>query len=125
MDGALTPLIPSHHGPLKRWRRRPADAVTNAARREGLTVGQWLERRVTEWEGAGSPMPVSSPAAPVNLGELAQLIEATRALSVEAVVPVPPSIAKDALGMVRLAIRQAKGLPPPARRKPPQLAIEG
>ena len=27
------------------------------ARREGLTVGQWLERRVAEWEAKGSPVP--------------------------------------------------------------------
>jgi hypothetical protein len=39
----------------------------------------------------------------------------------------PPQLAKDALSMVRLAIRQAKGLPPPGHRrgKPNQAAIEG
>jgi len=99
------------------------NTVTAAARREGLTVGQWLERRVTEWEGQGSPMPVSSPP-PVNLGELAQAMEAARALAGDAKVPVPPQLAKDGLNMVRLAIRQARGLP--RRRGPPApTLIEG
>jgi hypothetical protein len=114
---------------IKAVATKTREAVTNAARREGLTVGQWLERRVAEWEAEGSPIAVPGPTATVpgaNLGELAQLIEATRALAESAVVAVPPSVAKDALSMVKLAIRQAKGLPPPApRKKPPQAAIEG
>jgi hypothetical protein len=103
------------------------NTVTNAARREGLTVGQWLERRVAEWEGAGSPVTVSSPPPPpLNLGDLAQAMEAARALANDAKVPVPPQLAKDGLSLVRLAIRQAKGLPSPRRRdKPAQAAIEG
>ena len=72
---------------IKAVAKTTRDAVTNAARREGLTVGQWLERRVAEWEGAGSPVPVPAggtrpgPAAPINLGELAQAMEAARALA--------------------------------------------
>jgi hypothetical protein len=112
---------------IKAVAKATRDAVTNAARREGLTVGQWLERRVAEWEDAGSPVAVPRPPAAVNLGELAQVMEAARALAGDAAVAVPPQLAKDALGMVRLAIRQAKGLPPPGRRrdKPGQAAIEG
>jgi len=106
---------------IKAVAKATRDAVTNAARREGLTVGQWLERRVAEWEGAGSPVPVSGPG-PVNLGELAQAMEAARALASDAKVPVPPQLARDGLHMVRLAIRQARGLP---RRKQPQALIEG
>ena len=110
---------------IKAVAKATRDAVTNAARREGLTVGQWLERRVAEWEDAGSP--VARPQPTVNLGELAQVMEAARALAGDATVTVPPQLAKDALSMVRLAIRQAKGLPPPGRRraKPNQAAIEG
>jgi len=105
---------------IKAVAKTTRDAVTNAARREGLTVGQCLERRVAEWEGQGGPVPVPSPPqAPVNLGELAQAMEAARALAHDANVPVPPQLARDGLGLVRLAIRQAKGLPPP------QAAIEG
>jgi hypothetical protein len=112
---------------IKAVAKATRDAVTNAARREGLTVGQWLERRVAEWEDAGSPVAVSRPQSTVNLGELAQVMEAARALAGDATVTVPPQLAKDALSMVRLAIRQAKGLPPPGRRreKPNQAAIEG
>jgi hypothetical protein len=112
---------------IKAVAKATRDAVTNAARREGLTVGQWLERRVAEWEDAGSPVAMSRPQPTVNLGELAQVMEAARALAGDATVTVPPQLAKDALSMVRLAIRQAKGLPPPGRRreKPNQAAIEG
>jgi hypothetical protein len=100
------------------------DAVTKAARREGLTVGQWLERRVNEWEGAGSPVTVSSQA-PINLGELAHAMDAARALANDAKVEVPPQLAKDGLSLIRQAMRQAKGaMPRPAPRKKPQAAIE-
>ena len=82
------------------------DAVTNAARREGLTVGQWLERRVAEWEPDGSPMPVATiaPVGPApNLGDLAQVMQAARALAEAAGVPVPPHLARDALAAVKQA----------------------
>ena len=117
---------------IKAVAKTTRDAVTNAARREGLTVGQWLERRVAEWEGAGSPVPVPAggtrpgPAAPINLGELAQAMEAARALAEGAKVDLPPQLAKDGLSLIRKAIRQAKGeLPRPAPSKRPQTAIEG
>jgi hypothetical protein len=113
---------------IKAVAKTTRDAVTNAARREGLTVGQWLERRVAEWEGAGSPMQVSSssqvgPSA--NLGELASAMQAVRAMAEAAGVAVPPQLAKDGLSVLRSALRQARGLPLPARRKKPQAAIEG
>jgi hypothetical protein len=105
------------------------DAVTKAARREGLTVGQWLERRVNEWEGAGSPVVTVSGQAPINLGDLAQAMESARKLANDAKVEVPPQLAKDGLSLIRQAMRHAKGgLPRPASRKPPQaavLALEG
>lgn len=99
------------------------NAVNAAARRENLTVGQWLERRVTEWEAEGGPVP-ATPAAPINLGDLAHVMQSARDLAAAAGVAVPPQLARDALGMVRLAIRQAKGLPPPRPRQPPQRLIE-
>jgi localization factor PodJL len=113
---------------IKAVATRTQAIATAAARREGLTVGQWLEKRIDEWEGQGGPVAaVSGPQPAVNLGELAQAMEAARALANDAKVPVPPQLAKDGLSMVRLAIRQAKGLPPPGRRrdKPDQAAIEG
>jgi len=102
---------------------RIRDKVTAAARREGLTVGQWLERRVDEWDDAGSPVSVSAPLAPVNLGELAQAMEAVRALATAANVPVPPQLARDGLSMIRQAVRQAKGLA--RRRVPARQAADG
>lgn len=113
---------------IKAVATKTRDAVTNAARREGLTVGQWLERRVVEWEGAGSPVTVSAPkpGAAINLGELAQAMEAARALAMDAKVEVPAQLAKDGLTLIRKAIRQAKGeLPRAPSAKRPQLAIEG
>jgi hypothetical protein len=38
---------------------RTRDAVTQAARRELLTVGQWLEKRVDEWVANGAPVPIA------------------------------------------------------------------
>ena len=46
------------------------DKVTIAARKEGLTVGQWLERRVNEWLADGEPVRVI-PSQPTNGGKLA------------------------------------------------------
>ena len=104
------------------------EAVTRAARRENLTVGQWLEKRVAEWEAEGSPVPVPMPAsggpAP-NLGDLAQAWQAARALADAAGIPVPPHIARDAFAAVKMATRQVRGLPPPAPRRKPPAAIEG
>ena len=76
---------------IKAVATRTRDTVTAAARKEGLTVGQWLERRVSEWEGQGSPVPVPGP--PVNPGELAQAMEAARNLAHDAGVSVPPQLA--------------------------------
>lgn len=102
---------------IKAISKTTRDIVTRAAQRENLTVGQWLERRVSEWEGAGSPVPVSDTrvVAQINLGELAQVIEAVRALAHDADIAIPPALARDSLALARGAIRQARGLAP--RRK--------
>ena len=100
------------------------EAVTAAARREGLTVGQWLEKRVAEWEGEGRPVPVPG-GPPPNLGDLAQAMQAARALAEAAGVPVPPHVARDAFAVLKVATRQVRGLPPPAPRRKPPVAIEG
>lgn len=100
------------------------EAVTKAARREGLTVGQWLEKRVAEWEAEGSPVPMPSGSAP-NLGDLAQAMQAARALADAAGVPVPPHVARDAFAVLKVATRQVRGLPPPSVRRKAPAAIEG
>ncbi len=102
---------------------RTREAIVAAARREGLTVGQWLERRVAEWEADGSPVPVSGSLAP-NLGDLAQAWQAARALADAAGIPVPSHLARDALAAVKLATRQVRGLSPPKPRRKPLPAIE-
>lgn len=101
---------------------RTRDTVVAAARRDGVTVGQWLERRVAEWEADGSPVvvPTSSGPAP-NLGDLAAVMQAARALADAANVPVPPHLARDALAAVKLATRQVRGLPPPVPRRKPAI----
>lgn len=50
-------------------------AVTDAARREGLTVGQWLEKRVREWMEAGSPVPVTVTLPVASPEAKAQLVQ--------------------------------------------------
>lgn len=88
-------------------------AVIDAARKEGITVGQWLERRVAEWLADGSPVPVSPPAMPQHsLADLAEAMNAARALADAAGVKVPPGLARDGLALVRQATRAARGLPP-------------
>lgn len=93
-------------------------AVIDAARKEGATVGQWLERRVNEWLSDGSPTSVAAPPAiaPQGLAELAQAMNAARALADAAGVKVPPSLARDGLALVRQATRAARGLPPQLAR---------
>ncbi len=59
---------------------RTRETVIAAARREGLTVGQWLERRVREWEDAGGPTHVE-PAGQASIGDMAALIAGTRSVS--------------------------------------------
>ena len=54
-----------------------------AARKEGLTVGQWLERRINQWEADGGPVTVATlpvravasgqPASP-SLDEIGQAV---------------------------------------------------
>lgn len=89
-------------------------AVTEAARKEGVTVGQWLERRVNEWLADGSPTSVAVPASTSShsLADLAQAMGAARALADAAGVKVPPSLARESLSLVRQATRAARGLPP-------------
>jgi hypothetical protein len=89
-------------------------AVIAAARKEGITVGQWLERRVAEWLADGSPTPVGAApdASSHSLAELAQAMDAARALADAAGVKVPPALARESLALVRQATRAARGLPP-------------
>lgn len=90
-------------------------AATEAARKEGLTVGQWLERRVDEWLSDGSPVRLGAGpgvSSAHSLADLAQAMDSARSLANAAGVRVPPALAKEALALVRQATRAARGLPP-------------
>lgn len=90
-------------------------AATEAARKEGLTIGQWLERRVDEWLSDGSPVRLGAGPGVSSfqgLADLAQAMDAARALADAAGVKVPPALARESLALVRQATRAARGLPP-------------
>ena len=55
------------------------DRVTTAARKEGLTVGQWLERRVAAWLDEGSPVVVQGGLTTDELTQLAAIATETAA----------------------------------------------
>jgi hypothetical protein len=87
---------------------RTRDAVTKAARQEGLTVGQWLERRVDEWLAAGSPVPVAS----YSVADLVGLANAAAALAAAPDAPV--------VRTARIALRHALLAQRPARLSGPE-----
>ena len=63
---------------IKSLPTRTQGMILAAAKREGLTVGQWLERRVDEWANQGSPEPRGS-----LVSDLAELIRAFGTLPAE------------------------------------------
>jgi len=93
------------------------NAAIQAARRENLTVGQWLEKRIAEWEGAGSPVlaPVA-PAAPApSPADTAALIQAAAAMTQAALAVaaagdvVTPTFVKSTVATARKAQALVKG----------------
>lgn len=92
---------------IKSVSKTTRDVITLSARKEGRTVGQWLDKRISEWSGDGSPIHVQ-PTSPSNLAEIAQLMEATLKLATASNVAVPPQLAKDGLGLLRQAVKQTK-----------------
>lgn len=90
--------------------------VNAAARRENLTVGQWLERRVAEWEADGGPVPIgAAPAAtaePMSLAELRDAMGAAAAVAAASGVAVPRGVARHAFAVLATQLRDARGLPP-------------
>ncbi len=57
------------------------DFIIASARKEGLTVGQWISRRVKEWREDGSPISrplsagVGNPVAAPSIAELTALLD--------------------------------------------------
>jgi hypothetical protein len=101
--------------------------VTVAARKEGLTVGQWLERRVNEWLEDGGPVrvipgqpgngqgfarvsPLSLPGS--DRSELSELVKMARDLS-PADQPDAPLL-RLARGVVRDRLKALRLPKPPA-----------
>ena len=92
---------------IKSVSKTTRDVITLSARKEGRTVGQWLDKRVGEWVEDGRPVHVE-PTSPNNLAEIAHLMEAAQRLAAAANVAVPPQLAKDGLGLLRQAVKQTK-----------------
>jgi hypothetical protein len=61
---------------------------------------------------ASVPAVVSYPAAPVDFGELAELMQAAQAVAEAAGVPIPKATARHALALTTAQLRAARGLPP-------------
>jgi hypothetical protein len=111
------------------------DTAIAAARREGLTVGQWLERRVREWtagEAAGEQVlqvanqgkpnqlaivPARAATVPATLTELTEAVRVSIEIAKAAGVQVPAALPRDLLAAVRVQVRAARGLPPAQPRK--------
>ncbi len=102
---------------MKPWTIKSApnatrEAVTEAARKAGLTVGQWLEKRVTEWTDAGSPerVPTSSKASggSAETQEIADLVALMNAAAALAAVTKLPS---EVRSLISQKARSARGLP--------------
>jgi hypothetical protein len=98
---------------IKSMPAKTIEAITAAARRDNVTVGQWLEKRVAEWEQGASGVPQGAP----SLTDLTALIAAAGHMAQHTKLP----------GEVRTLINQlariAQGAPP--RPGPPlKLAAE-
>jgi hypothetical protein len=104
--------VPEPYGPwtIKSIATRIREAVIVAARKEGLTVGDWLEKRIEEWLEDGSPVRVS-PSQPglalVTTGddrvrELAELVRLAGVLSAQ---ETDTPLLKEARGAVRARLR--------------------
>lgn len=106
------------------------------ATKQDMTMAEWLVRAVRNQAnleagervlpppaprqtGNGLPaVQASLPALPhVDLGELADLMQAAQAVADAAGVPVPKSTARHALALTTAQLRAARGLPPKARRQ--------
>jgi hypothetical protein len=100
--------------------------VVAAARDEGITASQWLERVIRDRVAAGPTQHHSTPIVPSSgnagldthaISAAVQTMQEARAMAEAAGVSVPQSLARTAFALVRQATRQARGLPPPAPRR--------
>jgi hypothetical protein len=85
---------------------RTRTMISTAARREGVTVGQWIERRVDDWEAEGGPVRVAlpeQPAAPAPTGSEPSLTEMATLLTALATAKAA-GVSKAVLGPVGAAL---------------------
>jgi hypothetical protein len=82
MDEDNTPAPADAMAPwtIKSFPTATRNKITLFARKEGLTVGQWVERRVEEWEEMGQPTRVD-PGLQPGQPDLMELVTAARELA--------------------------------------------
>lgn len=105
---------------IKAFSRTLRLAVVNAARLEGVTTGQWLERCVRDrldvdgtMAQRALPAPGAAPTPPLDLAGLAQLLSALGTMP-------EGGLRRDAERTTRALLRQARGLSPVRGRALPQ-----
>ncbi len=115
-NGALTGVLePTEPWTIKAFSRTLRLAAVNAARLEGVTTGQWLERCVRdrlEMDGAGIEKAFSASGAapaftppPLDLAGLAQLLGALGTMP-------EGGLRRETVRTTRAVLRQARGLAP-------------
>jgi hypothetical protein len=123
LNGAVDSIAP---WTIKAVATETRNAAISAARQEGLTVGQWLERRVREWtaDSLGAVIPSQKPGqttppvgqTPLDLLEMMAVLERAQTAG----MTIPKDVRHHAMGLIRSRIREARGLPPLAARKTSQ-----
>jgi hypothetical protein len=101
---------------IKAVARTVQRGVIEDARKQGLTVGQFIERLYTDWKADGRPVPVASPGS--GTMSTTELIEIAR---IAAQAKAAGQGGMNDAGQVGrpAAVRVSAGLLPPARRLPP------
>lgn len=86
--------------------------VVSAARDEGLTVSQWLERVIRERVAGG---PHQAATSRNGHPDLIDLLREARAMA--QAPEVPSSLTKAVVSLTKETVRHARGLPPLVRRQ--------
>jgi hypothetical protein len=109
--------------------------AVDSAMKQGITMAEWLDRAVRNQanldkgnqvippgqtgQTLARPDPVQLPTPtgklPMDLAGLADALRAVAALTEAAAMPVPKALAREAAGLLRQQIREARGLPSKAK----------
>jgi hypothetical protein len=103
------------------------EAVIKAARKEGLTVGQWIERRMREWITDGEPVRVSPGRAESASAEnLVRLVALARDLAPDdpkgTLLTLACTVVRRALRAEYASVTQDTVTRSPAKRQPSPVA---